>query len=213
MVRNGVRSAGAVCDVSLAYARDGWRLHETGGSYTVDSASLALALLAGPSAAGGWCGVVGVGDFGVEAAQALGVDLDRTVLVPDPGDQWLEVVVPVQIMALALVFSSTNELNYPVLVSVGAMRDVLVRGLIAWPISALIIATASMFGLIPPLCNCNERARRDSTGSVVCWPEHADLPRYSQARTGPHCRRRRRRPPPRHGGRAQVRRHLCALLV
>jgi hypothetical protein len=62
-----------------------------GGSYAVDSASLALALLAGPSRAGGWCAVVGVGDFGAEAAYALGVDLDRTVLVPDPGDQWLEV--------------------------------------------------------------------------------------------------------------------------
>ncbi|GAB2459140.1 hypothetical protein GCM10027062_43740 [Nocardioides hungaricus] len=67
-----------------------------GGSYAVDSASpgattLALALLAGPSKAGGWCGVVGVDDFGAEAAAALGVDLDRTVLVPDPGDRWLEV--------------------------------------------------------------------------------------------------------------------------
>jgi O-antigen/teichoic acid export membrane protein len=67
------------------------------------------------------------------------------------GDQWLEVVVPVQIMALALLFSSTNELNYPVLVSVGAMRDVLVRGLIAWPVSALIVASASLFGLIPAM--------------------------------------------------------------
>jgi hypothetical protein len=38
-----------------------------------------------------------------------------------------------------------------VLVSVGAMRDVLVRGLIAWPISALIIAAASLFGLIPAM--------------------------------------------------------------
>lgn len=62
-----------------------------GGSYAVDSASLALALLAGPSAAGGWCAVVGIPDFGVEAARVLGVDLDRTVLVPDPGDRWLEV--------------------------------------------------------------------------------------------------------------------------
>ena len=62
-----------------------------GGSYAVDSASLALALLAGPSAAGGWCAVVGIPDFGVEAARVLEVDLDRTVLVPDPGDRWLEV--------------------------------------------------------------------------------------------------------------------------
>jgi hypothetical protein len=62
-----------------------------GGSYSVDSASLALALMAGPSRSGSWCAVVGVTDFGAEAAHALGVDLDRTVLVPEPGDQWLEV--------------------------------------------------------------------------------------------------------------------------
>lgn len=62
-----------------------------GASYSVDSSALALALLAGPSRAGGWCAVVGVTDFGAEAAVALGIDLDRTVLVPDPGEQWLEV--------------------------------------------------------------------------------------------------------------------------
>jgi hypothetical protein len=62
-----------------------------GASYSTDSATLALALLAGPSRAGGWCAAVGVSDFGAEAAVALGVDLDRTVLVPDPGEQWLEV--------------------------------------------------------------------------------------------------------------------------
>lgn len=63
-----------------------------GGSYAVDSASLALALLAGPSKAGSWAAAVGVSDFGAEAARALGVDLDRTVLVPEPGEQWLEVI-------------------------------------------------------------------------------------------------------------------------
>lgn len=62
-----------------------------GASYAVDSATLALALLAGPSRSGAWCAVVGMTDFGAEAALALGVDLDRTVLVPDPGEQWLEV--------------------------------------------------------------------------------------------------------------------------
>src|SRR6478609_4989430 len=62
-----------------------------GGSYAVDSSTLALALMAGPSRAGSWCAVVGVTDFGVEAASALGVDLARTVVVPEPGEQWLEV--------------------------------------------------------------------------------------------------------------------------
>lgn len=63
----------------------------TGGSYEVDSAWLAMALLAPPSAEGAWAAVVGVADFGVEAAAEMGIDLARTVLVPDPGEHWLEV--------------------------------------------------------------------------------------------------------------------------
>jgi O-antigen/teichoic acid export membrane protein len=63
------------------------------------------------------------------------------------GDQWLGAVALVQIVAPALMLSSANELNYPILVSVGAMRDVLLRGVIIWPISALIIAAAAAFGV------------------------------------------------------------------
>lgn len=61
-----------------------------GGAYAVDGLPLALAVLAGPSAAGEWCAVVGEPDFGAEAASELGVVLERTVLVPDPGESWLE---------------------------------------------------------------------------------------------------------------------------
>lgn len=64
---------------------------QTGSSYSVDAASLAMALMAGPSAEGAWCGVVGSASFGLEAAVAAGVDLRRTILVPDPGESWLEV--------------------------------------------------------------------------------------------------------------------------
>jgi len=63
----------------------------TGGSYAVDSASLALALVAGASASGEWVGFAGCPDFGAEAAADLGIDLSRTVLVPEPGEHWLEV--------------------------------------------------------------------------------------------------------------------------
>ncbi len=63
----------------------------TGGSYQVDCASLAMALLAAPSQSGAWSAVVGADDFGVESAAEMGVDLGRTVLVPDPGELWLEV--------------------------------------------------------------------------------------------------------------------------
>ncbi|MFL6059771.1 MAG: hypothetical protein ACJ72E_00975 [Marmoricola sp.] len=62
----------------------------TGGAYEVDTAGLAMALLAAPSAEGAWSAVVGADDFGVEAAAELGIDLNRTVLVPDPGEHWLE---------------------------------------------------------------------------------------------------------------------------
>jgi hypothetical protein len=62
-----------------------------GATYSVDSASLALALVAGASRAGEWVGFAGCADFGVEAAAELGIELSRTVLVPDPGEHWLEV--------------------------------------------------------------------------------------------------------------------------
>ena len=55
-----------------------------GATYAVDSASLALALAAGASQAGEWVGFAGCADFGVEAAAELGIELSRTVLVPDP---------------------------------------------------------------------------------------------------------------------------------
>jgi len=69
---------------------------QQGAAYSVDkSAMLLMTLLAAPSAAGTWCGVVGVPEFGVEAAQHFGVDLDRLVLVPHPGDQWLAVTAAI----------------------------------------------------------------------------------------------------------------------
>ena len=62
-----------------------------GATYAVDSASLALALAAGASQAGEWVGFAGCADFGAEAAAEIGIELSRTVLVPEPGEHWLEV--------------------------------------------------------------------------------------------------------------------------
>jgi len=53
---------------------------------------LALALLAAASAAGAWCGIGGIPEAGVLAAVGLGLDAERTLLVPDPGDAWPQVV-------------------------------------------------------------------------------------------------------------------------
>jgi hypothetical protein len=65
-----------------------------GGSvYSVrGSTALVMAMMAGPSADGAWCGVVGMPSFGAEAARGIGVDLERLVLVPDPERDWLSVV-------------------------------------------------------------------------------------------------------------------------
>src|SRR5690349_19843319 len=77
--------------VPLHPSFDGLLQLRTGASYAVDSASLALGLAAGASQAGEWVGFAGWGDFGAEAASQWGIDLRRTVLVPEPGDLWLEV--------------------------------------------------------------------------------------------------------------------------
>jgi hypothetical protein len=61
-----------------------------GSAYCLDgSGALLLALLAEPSREGHWCGVVGIPEFGAEAAGQAGITLDRLALVPDPADQWL----------------------------------------------------------------------------------------------------------------------------
>ena len=62
-----------------------------GATYAVDSATLALTMASGASQAGEWVGFAGWRDFGAEAAAELGFDLMRTVLVPDPGEHWVEV--------------------------------------------------------------------------------------------------------------------------
>ena len=53
---------------------------------------LALALAAGASADGVWCGIAGVPEAGMLAAAGLGLDAERTLLVPDPGHAWPQVV-------------------------------------------------------------------------------------------------------------------------
>jgi hypothetical protein len=53
---------------------------------------LALALLTAASAAGTWCGIAGIPEAGVLATMGLGLDAERTLLVPDPGDAWPQVV-------------------------------------------------------------------------------------------------------------------------
>ena len=67
-----------------------------GAAYSLPrSTSLLLALLSQPSRSGSWCGVVGMPRLGAEAAEGLGVDLSRLVLIPDPGARWLTVTATI----------------------------------------------------------------------------------------------------------------------
>jgi O-antigen/teichoic acid export membrane protein len=63
------------------------------------------------------------------------------------GAQWLAVVPLVQLIALSYMFAFSAELNYPLLIALGGFRDVLTRGFIVWPISAVIIFVSSFFGV------------------------------------------------------------------
>lgn len=73
LLPGGVLPAGTVCSI------DG-------------SVALAMALAAQASGDGGWCGVVGVPEFGAEAAAELGLELSRVAVAPDPGGHWLTVL-------------------------------------------------------------------------------------------------------------------------
>jgi len=50
-----------------------------------DSGLLGLAVVAGASADGAWCAIAGIPETGLVAGAVLGLDLDRTLLVPDLG--------------------------------------------------------------------------------------------------------------------------------
>jgi len=63
-----------------------------GSVVAVESAgALCLALIAGPSQAGMWCGVAGMPDLGIAAAAEAGAEPGRMMLVPEPGPRWAEV--------------------------------------------------------------------------------------------------------------------------
>src|SRR5438270_2545989 len=64
-----------------------------GSTVTVaGSTSLALAVAAGPSAAGSWCAAVGAPTLGLVAAEEIGVALDRFPQIAAGGRAWARVV-------------------------------------------------------------------------------------------------------------------------
>jgi hypothetical protein len=108
-----------------------------GSSYSLGSSmSLLFALLAQPSQAGSWCAVVGMPEFGAEAAEHIGVDLSRLVLVPDPGPRWLAVTSAVaEVMSVVAVRPPARAKDSDMARLSARMRDrgtvLLVQG--TWP--------------------------------------------------------------------------------
>lgn len=82
-----VRSATGVVatdePIASMFAHQGPQRGEMGA--IVGSTSLMLALLARPSREGRWCVIVGASGLGLAATQQAGVDLDRLVMIPNPG--------------------------------------------------------------------------------------------------------------------------------
>ena len=76
---------------ALASVLPGGALREGAVVQVEGSITLLMAALAGPSQSGRLVAVAGIPEFGVEAAARFGIDLERLVLVPDPGWQWLTV--------------------------------------------------------------------------------------------------------------------------
>ena len=100
------------------------------------STSLLLALLAQPSQSGSWCGVVGMPQLGAEAAEGLGVDLSRLVLIPDPGPRWLAVTATIaEVLPVVAVRPSGRATDAEVSRLAARLRDrgavLLVQG--PWP--------------------------------------------------------------------------------
>lgn len=118
----------------------------TGSAYSISSsAALLSALFAGPSQAGSWCAAVGMPEFGAEAAERLGVDLSRLVLIPDPGSRWLAVTATIaEVLPVVAVNPPARVTDADAARLAARLRDrgtvLLVRG--PWPQAEASIAVA-----------------------------------------------------------------------
>ncbi|MFB8386926.1 hypothetical protein ACFC3F_07285 [Microbacterium sp. NPDC055910] len=108
-----------------------------GSAYSLPrSTSLLLALLARASQDGSWCGVIGMPRLGAEAAESMGVDLSRLVLVPDPGRRWLAVAATIaDVLPVVAVRPAGRAPDGEIARLAGRLRDrgavLLVQG--PWP--------------------------------------------------------------------------------
>ncbi|MFP5282525.1 MAG: hypothetical protein ACLGIF_03640 [Actinomycetes bacterium] len=104
----------------------------TGSACSVEGAAVALALLAGPSRAGEWSAVVGVPELGLEAATGFGIDLSRTIVVPDPGEHWLSVTAGLVDVASVVLVRPPTAVSEQQASRIGARLRVKDAALIAW---------------------------------------------------------------------------------
>lgn len=118
-----------------------------GASYSVAaSTSLLFALLAAPSQAGSWCGVIGVPRLGAEAAAHSGVDLTRLVLIPEPGPRWLAVTATIaEVLPVVAVRPPARAKDADIARLAARLRDrgavLLVQG--PWPQAEAMIDVAA----------------------------------------------------------------------
>ena len=162
-----------------------------GAAYAVDSASLALALVAGASQAGEWVGFAGCPDFGVEAAADLGIELTRTVLVPDLGEHWLEVTAALVDVLRVVVLrppASVDERTAGVLDSRLRTRSAVLVVHGDWPRAQARVSVEES-GWTGPACGDGQlqerrarlvvrRGARPPQRAEVTWPgvDRVDLP-------------------------------------
>jgi hypothetical protein len=91
---DAVRLGDAVLPVlpALRTLLPGGGLHRGSVVATGGWSLLCLALVAGASAAGAWCAVIGLPYLGMVAAADAGLDPDRVLLIANPGPGWPQVV-------------------------------------------------------------------------------------------------------------------------
>ena len=65
------------------------------------------------------------------------------------GEQWLAAVPLVQILSIAYLALAPAFLTYPLLVSLGRVRDTLVLTLVSVPLSMVVVIGSASFGLVP----------------------------------------------------------------
>jgi hypothetical protein len=112
------------------------------------STSLLLALLAGPSRRGAWCGVVGLPGLGLVAAAEAGIELERLALVPDPGRDWAAVAAALlDAMEVVVVAPQGRVLDGDVRRLAARARQrgavLLPYGAMSWPGAELRLSLAS----------------------------------------------------------------------